>query len=113
MLHLNTVQYIFLQAFQVKSYCDDHQVAAEKKRIDSLPRPGRSFRDDTSIPNKRSQQTGACWWRQNQQRSSAFTSFDFKSVLVVRLKDNILHKTNKNPNQSDRYVQYKSATIAT
>lgn len=30
MLHLNTVQYIFLPAFQVKSYCDDHQVAAEK-----------------------------------------------------------------------------------
>lgn len=68
MLHLNTARYLFLQAFQVKSSCDDHRVAAEKNRIDSMPRPGRTFHDHTSIPNKRSQQTGACWWLQNQQR---------------------------------------------
>lgn len=72
MLHSNTVQYIFLLAFQVKPNCDDHQVAAEQKNEhELLYRPGRNLHDDTFINChhiKRQQQTGACWWLQNQQK---------------------------------------------
>lgn len=73
MLHLNTVQYIFLLAFQVKSYREDHQVATEQKKMNtircivpvviSMTTP---FINCHHI--KRQQQTGACWWLQNQQK---------------------------------------------
>lgn len=109
MLHLNTVQYIFLLAFQVKSYREDHQAAAEKKKWTQFVVSSRSLSPwrhplSTVITLKDNNKLElVCGFRINRN-TSTFTYFDFESVLVV-------HKTNKNLKQSD--VQYKSATIAT
>lgn len=89
MLHLNTVQYIFLLELEVKSYCDGYRVAAEeKKKNDLLYRPGCNLHDDAFTSchhSKRHQQSGVCWWLQNQQR--CFNIYiDFKKVCLLYRK---------------------------